>query len=52
MPDKNFYPEALSKRVLKMFTFDNQTTKHPKSLLASLKSNIKPIPILKLPEIK
>jgi hypothetical protein len=55
MPDKNYYPDALSKRIAQMFTFtpkSEQTTKTSRSLIAQLKTQPSKGKILKIPEIK
>jgi hypothetical protein len=54
MPDKNYYPDALSKRIAQMFDFTIGQTeqKTKKSLLARLKARPLTTTIKQLPNIQ
>ena len=53
MPDKEYYPDALAKRIAQMFTFTpSQTNKTNKPLIARLKMRPQTGTIIKTPEIK
>ncbi|MFA7521210.1 hypothetical protein [Shewanella sp.] len=53
MPDKEYYPDALAKRIAQMFTFTPmQANKTNKPLIARLKIRPQTGTIIKMPEIK
>lgn len=52
MPDKEYYPDALAKRIAQMFTFTPQTQNTNKPLIARLKARPQTGMIIKQPEIK
>lgn len=54
MPDKEFYPDALAKRIAQMFTFTpmQANNRANKPLIARLKTRPQTGTILKMPEIK
>jgi hypothetical protein len=52
--DKEYYPDALAKRIAQMFTFTpgQQVNKPNKPLIARLKARPQTGTIIKMPEIK